>query len=177
MSVEAGADRERPVSAETHPLTRTMGALASGATAVACIALVAMTLVEAWQVYARYVMNNSPSWTEPVALLLMSVAMMFGAAAGVRSESHFGFFITIHLAPPRIRRVLLTISRLIVTAIGLVLAFWGTVLLLDDWHIKMAGAPLPQGLVFLPIGLGGALIALFAIERLLSGAPAPTIEH
>src|SRR5262245_55207697 len=158
-------------------VTRTMAVLANGATAAACIALVGMTLVEAWQVYARYVLNNSPSWTEPVALLLMSLAMMFGAAAGVRSESHFGFFITIHLAPPQVRRVLLTLSRLIVTAIGLVLAFWGTVLLLDDWHIQMAGAPLPQGLVFLPIGLGGALIALFALERLVSGAPAPTIGH
>jgi TRAP-type C4-dicarboxylate transport system permease small subunit len=31
----------------------------------------------------------------------------------------------------------------------------------------MAGAPLPQGLVFLPFSVGGALIALFAIERLL----------
>jgi TRAP-type C4-dicarboxylate transport system permease small subunit len=154
-----------------------MAALATGVTAIACIALVGMTLVEAWQVYARYVLNNSPSWTEPVVLLLMSIAMMFGAAAGVRSESHFGFFITIHLAPPKVRRVLLTISRLIVTGIGLVLAFWGTVLLLDDWHIPMAAAPLPQGLVFLPIGLGGALIALFALERLISGAPAPTIEH
>jgi hypothetical protein len=36
---------------------------------------------------------------------------------------------------------------------------------------------LPQGLVFLPIGLGGALIALFALERLFSGAPAPSVEH
>jgi TRAP-type C4-dicarboxylate transport system permease small subunit len=136
-----------------------------------------MTLVEAWQVFARYVLNDSPSWTEPVALLLMSAAMMFGAAAGVRSESHFGFFIALHVAPPKVRLVLLTVARLIVVTIGLVLAFWGTVLLMDDWNIPMAGAPLPQGLVFLPIGLGGALIALFALERLISGAPAPSAGH
>lgn len=154
-----------------------MAALAGAATALACLALVGMTLVEAWQVYARYVLNDSPGWTEPVALLLMSAAMMFGAAAGVRTESHFGFFIAIHVAPPRVRLVLLTITRLIVAGIGLVLAFWGTVLLLDDWNVPMAGAPLPQGLVFLPIGLGGALIAIFAIERLLGAADAPAPEH
>ena len=171
MSVEA---RRRT---EVHPLTRVMATLASAATAIACIALVCMTLVEAWQVYARYVLNNSPSWTEPVALLLMSAAMMFGAAAGVRSESHFGFFIALHVAPPKVRLVLLTITRLVIFAIGSVLAFWGAVLLLDDWQTPMAGAPLPQGLVFLPIGLGGALIALFALERLFSGAPAPSIGH
>src|SRR5262245_39842349 len=171
MSVEA-----RRLS-EVHPLTRVMATLASAATAIACIALVGMTLVEAWQVFARYVLNDSPSWTEPVALLLMSAAMMFGAAAGVRSESHFGFFIALHVAPPKVRRVLVTLSRLIVMGVGPVLAFWGAALLVDDWTVPMAGAPLPQGLVFLPIGAGGALIALFALERLLSGAPAPTIEH
>jgi TRAP-type C4-dicarboxylate transport system permease small subunit len=136
-----------------------------------------MTLVEAWQVFARYVMNNSPVWTEPVALLLMSAAMMFGAAAGVRSESHFGFFLALHVSPPRVRAVLLAIARLIVTAIGLVLAFWGAVLLVDGWSIPMAGAPLPQGLYFLPIGVGGALIAVFAFERLVTRAPTASVEH
>ena len=59
-----------------------MAALAGCATAVACVALVGMTLVEAWQVYARYVLNDSPSWTEPVVLLLMSAAMMSSVAPG-----------------------------------------------------------------------------------------------
>lgn len=163
--------------ARASAFSRAMATLASTATAVACIALVSMTLVEAWQVFARYVLNNSPSWTEPVALLMMSATMMFGAAAGVRSESHFGFFIALHVAPPKVRVVLLTVSRLIVLSIGAVLAFWGAALLMDDWSIPMAGAPLPQGLVFLPIGLGGALISLFALERLVTGAPAPSVEH
>jgi TRAP-type C4-dicarboxylate transport system permease small subunit len=152
-------------------------ALAAGATFVACFSLVAMTLVEAWQVFARYVLNHSPVWAEPVVLLLMSAAMMFGAAAGVRSESHFGFFLAVHLAAPRVRWMLLAVSRIVVAIIGGVLTFWGTVLLVDGWSIPMAGAPLPQGLYFLPIGLGGALITVFALERLLDAAPAATVEH
>lgn len=160
-----------------NALARGLAALARAATFTACFALIGMTLVEAWQVYARYVLNDSPSWTEPVVLLLMSAAMMFGAAAGVRAEAHFGFFITVHLAPPRVRSVLLAISRLVVFAIGAVLAFWGAVLLWDGWRIPMAGAPLPSGLMFLPIGLGGALISVFALERLLTAAPAPSVEH
>jgi TRAP-type C4-dicarboxylate transport system permease small subunit len=158
-------------------LVRSLAALARIATVTACVSLIGMTLLEAWQVYARYVLNDSPSWTEPVVLLLMSAAMMFGAAAGVRAEAHFGFFITVHLAPPRVRRVLLAVSRLIVFTIGAVLAFWGAVLLWDGWSVPMAAAPLPSGLMFLPIGLGGALIALFALERLLTAAAAPSEEH
>jgi len=145
--------------------------LAHFATIVACASL------EAWQVFARYVLNDSPVWTEPVALLLMSAAMMFGAANGVRSESHFGFFLALHISPPRVRAMLLALARIIVAAIGVVLAFWGVVLLADGWSIPMAGAPLPQGLYFLPIGVGGALIAVFAIEHLITAAPAPRTEH
>jgi TRAP-type C4-dicarboxylate transport system permease small subunit len=151
--------------------------LARAATFIACVSLLAITLVEAWQVFARYVLNDSPVWTEPVALLLMSAAMMFGAAVGVRSESHFGLFVAVNAATPRVRAVLLATARLVVMAIGVVLAFWGTVLLVDGWSIPMAGAPLPQGLYFLPIGLGGALIALFALERLFLAAPTAGPEH
>lgn len=113
---------------------------------------------QAWQVFARYVLNDSPSWTEPVALLLMSSAMMFGAAVGVRNEAHFGFFLLVHIASAPVRKVLVGIARLIIIAIGLLLAYWGGVLLADGWDIRMAGAPLPQGLYFLPICVGGALI-------------------
>jgi TRAP-type C4-dicarboxylate transport system permease small subunit len=141
--------------------------LARVAILIASASLVGMALVEGWQVFARYVLNNSPSWTEPVALLLMSTVMMLGAAVGTRNDAHFGFFIAVEAAPPSLRRRLLAIARLIAAAIGLMLAIWGGELLLDSWAVPMAGAPLPQGLVFLPFSVGGALIALFAIERLI----------
>jgi TRAP-type C4-dicarboxylate transport system permease small subunit len=155
-----------------------LGVVARCVIAIACMALIAMTLVEAWQVFARYVLNNSPSWTEPVALLLMSGAMMFGAAVGVRNEAHFGFFLLVHVASPPARTILVSISRLMIIAIGLLLAYWGGVLLADGWSVRMAGAPLPQGLYFLPICVGGILIALFALERLLvAPAAVPHGEH
>jgi TRAP-type C4-dicarboxylate transport system permease small subunit len=155
-----------------------LAVIARCAVVVACMALIAMTLVEAWQVFARYVLNDSPSWTEPVALLLMSSAMMLGAAVGVRNEAHFGFFLLVHIVAAPVRRVLVSVSRLMIIAIGLLLAYWGGVLLADGWEVRMAGASLPQGLYFLPICVGGALIALFALERLLvAPAAAPRGEH
>lgn len=140
--------------------------LASAALAIAGIALCGVAAVEGWQVVARYVFNNSPSWTEPVALLLMSTTMMLGAAAGVRAEAHFGFFIAVESAPAPLRFALRAIGRTIVAAIGVILAGQGGYLMLDGWTFDMAGVPLPQGIVFLPICIGGVLIALFAFERL-----------
>jgi TRAP-type C4-dicarboxylate transport system permease small subunit len=66
-----------------------------------------------------------------------------------------------------VRRLVQVAGRLVVIGIGTVLAWWGGILMADSWSVPMAAAPLPQGLVFLPICVGGALIAIFAIERLL----------
>jgi TRAP-type C4-dicarboxylate transport system permease small subunit len=96
----------------------------------------------------------------------MASLMMFGAAVGVRREAHFGFFVAVEHAPPRLRRALKALARLIVAAIGVLFAAWGSGLAIDGWDVPLAGANLPQGAVYLPIALGGALIALFSLEKL-----------
>lgn len=132
-------------------------------------ALLAMAAVQAWQVFARYVLNASPDWTEPVALLLLNTAMMFGAAVGVRAESHFGFFIARQAAPPRVGRAMHALSRAVVAATGALLAWWGAQLAADSWQVPMAGARIPEGTFYLPLSLGGALIAVFALHHLFAG--------
>jgi len=160
----------------TNPLNLILGRIAKLAIGIAAAAIVGMALVEAWQVFARYVMNDSPSWTEPVALLLMSTAMMFGAAAGVRSNRHFGFFLLLDYISPGAQRALIVLARSVAAAVGLMLSGWGGRMLSDAWDFPMAGAPLPQGMVFLPVCIGGALMALFAIEQIVSPPPPETGE-
>jgi TRAP-type C4-dicarboxylate transport system permease small subunit len=142
-------------------------ALARAAIGIAGVALVAMAGIQAWQVFARYVLNDPPSWTEPLALLCMSTTMMFGAAAGVHAGRHFGFFIVVEHARPPVRRLMQLVARLIATAVGVLFALWGGEMMLDAWDYEIAGAPLPQGIMFLPLCLGGVLIALFSIEQLI----------
>jgi len=146
--------------------------LARYAERLAGAALMALALVCVWQVFARYVLNDAPGWTEPVALLLLSTVMMLGAACAVRSDTHFGFQLGVDAAPPRVQRVLRICSQSIVIATGAGLCVAGVFLTRDQWPVDMAGAPLPQGAAYLPLVIGGALIALFALERLLL-PPAP----
>jgi TRAP-type C4-dicarboxylate transport system permease small subunit len=142
-------------------------ALARAAIGIAGVALVAMAGIQAWQVFARYVLNDPPSWTEPLALLCMSTTMMFGAAAGVHAGRHFGFFIVVEHARPQLQRLMQLVARLIATAVGVLFALWGGEMMIDAWDYEIAGAPLPQGIMFLPLCLGGVLIAIFSIEQLI----------
>jgi len=160
-------------------LVRALDGLTALVVGLAGAALVGMALVQAWQVFARYVLNDSPGWTEPLALLLMSFAVMFGASVAVRRATHFAFQTFRDAAPGRGQWLMKSVSRLIAAASGLGLMLLGGMLMVDDWPVAMAGAPLPSGLKFAALCVGGALILLFAIERLLTGdyrAPAAQAE-
>ena len=157
-----------PPPETTPPVARDrLAGLADAALGIAAVSLVLLSLVELWQVVARYLLNDSPSWTEPVALLCMNTAMMLGAAAGVHAQRHFGFFIGVAAAPPALRRVLLAFSRAIQAGVGAMLAVWGIRLSAATWDIPMAGVSLPQGAAYLPLSIGGLLIAAFALNLLL----------
>lgn len=154
---------------------RLLDPLAFAAMAVAGVALVGMVAAQAWQVFARYVLNDSPGWTEPVALLLMSVAVMLGAAIAVRRESHFAFNGLVQSAPEGLQRALKLLTRVVILLSGIGLAVLGGFLTADDWAVPLAGAGLPQGLRFLALCVGGVLIAVFALERLLTGDFEPDV--
>jgi TRAP-type C4-dicarboxylate transport system permease small subunit len=47
------------------------------------------------------------------------------------------------------------------------LAVWGIRLSAATWGIPMAGVALPQGAAYLPLAIGGLLIAVFAFNLLL----------
>ena len=168
MSAVAASEGEPPREEGVVLVHGPLQAVAAAALATACCALVALAVVEVWQVVTRYVLDSPAAWTEPVALLLLKIALMLGAAVGVRQETHFRFALGA-AAAGRWRGPLEAFGRLVTAAIGVVLAFWGASLMIATWELKSPGAPLPTGLNFVPFVVGGTLIAVFAIERLRGG--------
>ena len=140
--------------------------VSDAALAIAALALAGLVVVQGWQVLARYVLNDSPSWTEPLTLLLLSTAMSLGAAAGVHTRRHFSFSLLADAMRPGIRRAVDALTVLVIAAVGAVLAWWGAVLLVDGLDVRIAGAPMPQSIGFLPLAAGGALMTVFALARL-----------
>ena len=160
-----------------NPLQRAVERLADLSIAIAACALLGLVLVQGWQVIARYILNDSPSWTEPVTLLLLSTAMSLGAAAGVRTRRHFSFALLADALKPRARHAMHLLQSVVVLAIGAMLAYWGGVLFVDGLHIPTAGAAMPESIDYLPIALGGALMALFALAQMLPGGDPPQPAH
>lgn len=149
-------------------LRRVVRLLSGTALWISGAGLVAMTAAVFWQVIGRYVLNASPSWTEPLSLLLMSWFILLGAAVGVRENMHLGFEIGLHFATPPVRRAMEIATHVLVMGFGGAMAWYGWDLAMGTWSAKMAGVDLPQGVDYLPLVGGGALICLFSFERLLT---------
>jgi TRAP-type C4-dicarboxylate transport system permease small subunit len=144
------------------------------------IGLILMTAFVAWQVFGRYVLNESPSWTEPASLLLMSWFILLGSAVGVREGNHLGFEIALHHAPPGLRQIMLAITEVLVVVFGAAMAWYSADLAAGTWSAAMPGLPIPQGMDYVPLVVGGILISLFSMEKLvrllLAGEAVPLVR-
>jgi TRAP-type C4-dicarboxylate transport system permease small subunit len=74
--------------------------LARWALRAAALGLVLLVLCVQWQVIGRYLLNDTPVWTEPVALLLLLYITALAVAVGVRDAGHLGLESLVVLLPP-----------------------------------------------------------------------------
>lgn len=130
------------------------------------LGLVAMTAIVGWQVFARYVLNDTPSWSEPLSLHLMSWFILLGAAVGVRESVHLGLDFVRHSASPAVQRLMDLVSLSLIVLFGLAMSFYSTLLSAGTWAATIPVLGWPGGVDFFPMIAGGLLIALFAAERL-----------
>lgn len=132
--------------------------------------LILMTAIIGWQVFGRFVLNDSPSWAEQAALVLMIWYVFFAAAAGIREGFHIRIVALESAVPARVRRAMRFTAHMIVGACGVALAIWGGELVVRTWSHVIPTLGLPRGVAYLPLPLSGVLILLFTIERLIEDA-------
>src|ERR1700760_4279768 len=149
-----------------------MDALYAACVIVAGIALVLISAVIPWAVYTRYVLNQAASWPEPTAVLLTIVVTFIGGAACYRGRAHMNVAFFVSLLPPVWRRVPEVLAELLVAAMALFMLIYGEKLVEATWYNTIADFPsLSVGVTYLPIPVGGALLLLFVIERVVFGMP------
>lgn len=130
--------------------------------------LLAMTAIVGWQVFGRFILDASPSWTEQASLILMIWYVMFAAAAGV----HEGFHIRIALLEEKLgerAKPILRLVALVVAVLGLVLLVYGLQLC---WLVRGNVVPslgISRSVAYIPLPVSGLLMALFALPQIMSG--------
>ena len=147
---------------------------------LACIvlsgtALVVITLIIPLGVFSRYVLNSPLSWPEPAAIVMMVMFSFLGGAAVYRANVHVAVEALLNAVKPDVRRWMLVGVDLGVALTALFMLGYGIQLCHITWHQTMAEFPtLKQGIVYMPIPLGGLLTLLFLFERVWAGDPPKT---
>jgi TRAP-type C4-dicarboxylate transport system permease small subunit len=148
---------------------RAMDAIHAACLFVAGTCLVVITIIVPYGVFTRYALNSASSWPEPMAVLLMIVLSFLSAVVCYREHLHIGVGVLpafLDGAPKAALGWFLEICMLIT---NLFMLIWGIKLVAATWFQGIAEFPIVSaGMAYLPIPVGGALTALFVIERLLT---------
>ncbi len=144
-----------------------MRRIADALLSISAVGLVLMTAIISWQVFGRFVLGSSPSWSEQASLILMIWYIFFAAAAGVRERFHIRITVLENMVSASTAHAVRMLVHAIVIACSLVLAVWGTMLVIEVWSHVVPSLSISRGFAYLPIPVSGLLMALFAAEHLL----------
>lgn len=137
--------------------------------------LILMTVIISAQVFMRYIMNDSIVWSEPLSVILMGWFIFLGAAVGIREGYHLSFDVLLYFLPNGVKLILFSISDAVVALFGAGMAWYGAELALSAWNVKLPSLGISGAVDFLPLVIGGCLMFIFSLERLvLRAAGQPT---
>jgi TRAP-type C4-dicarboxylate transport system permease small subunit len=156
--------------------TRLCATLARLSLGLAVVGLLAVVLCVQWQVFGRYVLNDTPTWAEALALLLVLFVTAFGLAVGVRDAGHIGLESMVALLPPAWQRRAELLIHALVGLFGALMVKGGSVWASAKWSEKKPMLPVPDGIDYVPMMIAGVLIVLFSLEHLIATWRGTTVD-
>lgn len=128
--------------------------------------MVVMTVVISWQIFGRYVLNDTPKWSEQLAGILIVYLTLLGGAIAIREDRHIALtYFRDKWSKVTQRRTELLVN-LLIAGFGVVMVFYGVQMaeLVRAWTIPTLG--LSQGVNYYSFPVSGFLIILYAIEKI-----------
>jgi TRAP-type C4-dicarboxylate transport system permease small subunit len=166
-ATSTGADPDHAVHPRLARIGRALSVLSDTCLYLAGAGLFAMSVIVLWQVFVRFVLNWGQAWTELSAIMIMSWFIFLGAAVGVRENYHLGFDVLLYVLPKGSKKVLRTISDIVVLAFAIGMIVYGIELMRLQWAERLPGLGISGAFRYLPLAAGGVLIALFSLERVV----------
>lgn len=153
---------------KTWAVTRiqaTLDRLSDACIFLASCALVVLLVTFGWLVFGRYVLNETPTWVEQLALVLVGYITFLGAAAGVHENSHLGVDMFRNMLKPPARRAVMIAVDIVLALFGLVMLLAAVELMRFGWDTLLPMLNVPEGVRTFSEVCCGALVFLFAGTR------------
>lgn len=145
---------------------------------VLVVAMVLLMLcVLSGQILLRYAFNMALSWSEELALALMTWTVLLMAALGVKEGFHVRMALLIQRLPAAARLRAEQAINLATAAIGVFLAWSGWRYFSGTRGTTSAAIGYPNEVLYISGLVCGVLIALFALEAIFEGRIPPDEEQ
>jgi TRAP-type C4-dicarboxylate transport system permease small subunit len=118
-------------------------------------------------VFSRFVLNSSVSWSEELPAQILAALTFIGAAYLTRTSEHLGFDAVVRVMPPTLKRVVMAMNMVLMAGFGLLLAWYGGIAAASFGSRMLISVDLPMALFRYAMPVGGALIALISLTRLV----------
>lgn len=138
---------------------------------VASVGFVVMCISIILQVVFRYVLEIIAPWTEELARFACIWAVFLGAAVCFDEQAHLRIDFLINKVSKKMTRHLLLFINFFVTSTFVLVAFYGSILLLRvGWADTATTVPIQMGLVYLALPISLGAIAILGALRLFTAA-------
>ncbi|MBO8141282.1 MAG: TRAP transporter small permease [Firmicutes bacterium] len=146
---------------------RVSDALDRVARALVAVLVAVMSIVLIAQVFFRFVLQNSLSWSEELSRYLFVWVSMLGAGIALRQHFHPGLTLVVDRLPPRARAAVKVLAQLLVLALLIVVIREGYELgRMNAWQ-RSPAMGIPMTYPYAAVWVGAAVMAVHVVRFLL----------
>lgn len=128
------------------------------------ITLGIMFLLVIWQVFTRYVLNDSATWTEEMASYLFAWLTLFGAALVTGEREHMSIPAFIETRTEKTQRNVAIFSEVIILIFSAIVLVYGGIAISKLTMGQMTSSlGVPLGVFYIALPIAGVLNILFCI--------------
>ena len=129
--------------------------------------LIAIAATALAQVFTRYVLGDSLTWTHELDILLMIWAVWLGAAIGIHRKAHLRISILSDRLSEATRKVLMVVIDLLTLTFFVVVGWKGIAVIESVEGTVLTSMDLPRGFVVSAAPVGAGFMILFFLPILL----------
>ncbi len=152
-------------------IERVLKALTRVAQFFCTLLMVVMTVIISWQIFGRYVLNDTPKWSEQLAGILMVYMTLIGGAIAVREHRHIALTWFRNHWPAGVQQLCRLVVNLAIAAFGVLMLVYGVRMaqLVEAWTIPTLFISRSWNYWAFPVS--GVLLLLYALDRIRLRGP------
>jgi len=139
--------------------------------ALIVLLMAVMTVLIVVQIFMRYVVQESLTWSEELARYVFVWATYLGVAYGVKKNAHICVEAATMYLPARVKAVVYLVAQFIFLLFAALVVKEGFVLSMKIFKFGQSSAALgmPMGIIYLAPTVGFALVFIRLIQNIVAG--------